>query len=93
MVKVRLAPVAVADLLKVRSEWIANSLTTAVEDKDGWQILTLDYERLEFALGPLLQLGDKVEVLEPEDLRRQLKEITSRSAALYETTGSMEESR
>jgi hypothetical protein len=79
-----MAPEAVAGLLKVREEWMAKALESAVEEPNGWRILTLDYERPEFALDPLLQMGDKVEVLEPADLRRQISGIVRRAAMLYD---------
>ncbi len=88
-VKARMAPEVIDNLLKLRGEWMAKALETAEPDEDGWQILTLDYERPEYALGALLELGDRVEVLEPADLRQQLFQVISRMAALYESTNSI----
>lgn len=83
MVKVRMAPEAVAGLLKVRGAWMEKALESAVEESNGWQILTLDYELPEYALEAVLQLGDQVEVLEPADLRQQVREILQRTINLY----------
>lgn len=84
MVKVRMAPEAIEGLLKAREEWMAKALESAVEESNGWKILTLDYERPEYTIGAILELGDQVEVLEPADLRQQVGEIMRRAAKHYD---------
>lgn len=41
----------------------------SVEEANGWQVMHVTFERLEYALGPLLRMGAEVEVLEPQELR------------------------
>jgi predicted DNA-binding transcriptional regulator YafY len=51
-----------------------SALPTAAEDADGWLLLTLSYEDLEQASGPMLRLGGHAEVVEPEELRSRVLE-------------------
>jgi predicted DNA-binding transcriptional regulator YafY len=50
---------------------------------DGWLELTLPFERLEYAFGELMPLGDAVEVLEPAELRARFAAAGRGLAALY----------
>lgn len=82
-VKLRMAPEVIEGLLKTRRQWMENGLETAEAGEDGWLVLTLDYERPEFALGTLLEWGDRVEVLEPVELREQMREVVGRMVDFY----------
>jgi predicted DNA-binding transcriptional regulator YafY len=57
-----------------------------VPEPDGWVRLRLPFEKLEYARAALLGFGADVEVLEPEELRRQMIETAGALGALY--TGS-----
>jgi predicted DNA-binding transcriptional regulator YafY len=52
-------------------------------DGDGWQRRVLVFEKLEYARAQLLGFGAEVEVLEPAELRAELREAARGVAALY----------
>lgn len=52
-------------------------------DHDGWVRLDLPFEKLRYARAALLGFGADIEVLEPEELRRQMIEAARELSALY----------
>jgi predicted DNA-binding transcriptional regulator YafY len=61
-----------------------------VPEPDGWVRLRLPFEKLEYARAALLGFGADVEVLEPEELRRQMIETAGALSALYTGPSAMD---
>ncbi len=53
-------------------------------DADGWSAVTVPIESIDIAVGEILKLGADVEVLAPEELRRQLSETVAALARIYD---------
>lgn len=64
----------------------AKAVRDAVEppDADGWQRVALPVEAGAPALGELLRFGADLEVLEPDELRRDVADAVWKMGALYE---------
>ncbi len=62
------------------------ALAAATEEGDGSLRLTLTYEDLDEASGPILRLGGDVEVLAPEELRARVIETARGIAEAYESS-------
>ncbi len=77
----RVGAVALGWLLPGEKESIDQA--TAAADGEAWLELALPFEDLEHAYGDLLGVGPEVEVLAPEELRRQLTEAARRMALVY----------
>jgi predicted DNA-binding transcriptional regulator YafY len=61
-----------------------SALGSASEEPDGWLRLTLTYEDLDHASGPMLRLGGHAEVLAPEELRALVLEAARGIVRDYE---------
>lgn len=72
---------AVATVIGQRQ--LDTAMATATGSSDGDLRLTLSYETLDEAMGPLLRLGGHVEVLEPRDLRERILDAARGVAAMY----------
>jgi predicted DNA-binding transcriptional regulator YafY len=56
------------------------------EDREGWRLMTVTFERIEYAAQELLGLGADVEVLEPIELRHMIVDAVGSLARLYDGT-------
>ena len=84
-ITVRVAPDGLGRLgYAVGNGRVQAALATAGEpDADGWRVLTLRLELLDWAHDDLLRAADRVEVLAPADLRERFTATVARLAALY----------
>ncbi len=84
-VTLRIAPAALArlaDKLAEQPERLPDA-PAPLREPDGWTRCVLDFERLEYACSALLALGADAEVLEPAELRTELRETLERLGKLY----------
>jgi len=83
-VRVRVRPDAVGRLRRVAdTRCLADTDWAGVAESDGWLVLDIAFERLEYARQGLLGLGGAVEVLEPEQLRQEMISEVGLLAARY----------
>lgn len=83
-VTVRVAPDLVDLLPMYLGEWVRDAIADAgAADAEGWIRLTLPFESLEAARGPILGLGKAIEVLEPRALRKSVADFAVQIADLY----------
>ncbi|MBW0106992.1 YafY family protein, partial [Pseudonocardia sp. KRD291] len=82
-VRLRLSPGGLRRLPRVTDTEAAHrAVEDAVEQDDGWSLVTLETEGDEVIAGQLLSLGPEVEVLEPAAVRERLAETARRIAEL-----------
>ena len=82
-VSLRVAPEGADDLLTVLGEQSRAQLSSAPVDDDGWRRIEVDFPSYEQARLRLLGLGNRVEVLAPEGLRREMARAAKEAADLY----------
>jgi predicted DNA-binding transcriptional regulator YafY len=83
-VLIRVAPAAERWLAKIGDPLTrAPAQPDATPDDDGWTRRVLVFEKLEYARTALLGFGANVEVLEPAELREQMRDGAHRLAELY----------
>ena len=83
-VRVRASPTALHILPEVLGDAVRPALAAGEPPDDaGWRVVTLSFERVEAAASRLLGLGDLVEVLEPDEVRRHIAETAQRALSMY----------
>lgn len=71
-------------LAKILAENRPETLTSPpIQEKDGWQTLTLTFESLEAARTRILGYGGAIEVLEPLALRKSVRDFALQIQTLY----------
>jgi len=80
--KLRVAESAMSRIDRLGTD-AADAIRAAKPDQDGWRHSTIWIESVHHAAGMLLGFGSEIEVLAPEELRRELAMRASRVCALY----------
>jgi predicted DNA-binding transcriptional regulator YafY len=86
---IRLSPRIFAGLGKYFNAVMAQSAEKSAgpPDVDGWRVVTIPIESLDFTISDLLRLGSDVEVLSPPELRTRFAGVVASLAARYLADG------
>jgi predicted DNA-binding transcriptional regulator YafY len=84
VVKVRVKPDAIPEVISILGQGVATRLEQADKDKNSAAYLSLTYDSLDHARSRLLGLGTLLEVIEPLELRESLIDCASRIVSMYD---------
>jgi predicted DNA-binding transcriptional regulator YafY len=84
LVKVRVEPDAIPEVISILGQGIATRLEQADKDKNSAAYLSLTYDSLDHARSRLLGLGTLLEVIEPLELRESIMDCASRIVCMYD---------
>jgi predicted DNA-binding transcriptional regulator YafY len=83
LVKVRVEPEAIPEVIDILGLGVATRLEQAGKDKNSAAYLSLTYDSLYHARSRLLGLGTLLEVIEPLELRESIIDCASRIISMY----------
>jgi predicted DNA-binding transcriptional regulator YafY len=84
LVKVRVEPDAIPEVVSILGQGVATRLEQTDKDRSSAAYLSLTYDSLDHARSRLLGLGTLLEVIEPIELRESIIDSASRIVSMYD---------